>query len=266
MSVRRILAALTFVLLLAGALEGFARNRWWQYEREMQRPVNDPPDADKDAEFTFARLRYRSFRDSGFRRARWGTDANKSERQFIIALHRLSSVNGKTIEQIVDIDSDEMFDYPFLYAVAAGDWTVSPAQGERLREFFERGGFLVTDDFHNNQEWAGFMEGIREALPGREAEEIPNEDAIFHVVHDLSDRVQISGYNIVYGQPYERGGTDGPHWRAVRDAKGRIVVAAWHNQDLGDAWEWADAPEFPERLASEAFRVGVNYLVYTMSH
>jgi Domain of unknown function (DUF4159) len=264
MTPRRLLAALAFVLVLAGTV--CARNRWWQYEREMQDPVNDPPDADKDAEFTFARLRYRSPRDRGFRRARWGTDANKSERQFIIALRRLSRVNGKSIEQIVDIDSDEMFDYPFLYAVAAGDWAVSPAQGARLREFFERGGFLVTDDFHNDREWAGFMDGVHMALPDRDADDIPNDDAIFHVVHDLSRRVQISGYNIVYGQPNERGGTDGPHWRAVRDAKGRIAVAAWHNQDLGDAWEWADAPEYPERLASEAFRIGVNYVVYTMTH
>jgi hypothetical protein len=261
----RIVAALAFGLVLADTLYSFTRNRWWQYEREMQDPVNDPPDANKDAEFTFARLRYRSPFD-GFRRARWGTDANKSERQFIIALHRLSRVNGKTIEQIVDIDTDDMFDYPFLYAVAAGDWVISPSQGARFREFFDRGGFLVTDDFHNDQEWVGFMEGVHMALPGQDYDEIPNEDAIFHVVHDLSERVQISGYNIVRGQPNERGGNDGPHWRAVRDSKGRIVVAAWHNQDLGDAWEWADAPEYPERLASEAFRTGVNYVVYTMTH
>ena len=265
MTSRRFLGAVIALLLLGGTLHGFARNRWWMYEREMQDPVNDPPDAGQDAEFAFARLRYRSPRD-GFRRARWGTDANKSERQFIIALRRLSRVNGKSIEQIVDIDSDDLFDYPFLYAVAAGDWAVNPSQGARLGEFFLRGGFLVTDDFHNNQEWAGFMQGVHQALPGREADDIPNQDAIFHVVHDLSERVQISGYNIVYGRPDERGGTDGPHWRAVRDEKGRIVVAAWHNQDLGDAWEWADAPEYPERLASEAFRVGVNYVVYTMTH
>src|ERR1044071_6107562 len=151
------MAALAFVLVLTGTV--YARNRWWMYEREMQDPVNDPPDSDKDAEFTFARLRYRSPRD-GFRRARWGTDANKSERQFIIALRRLSSVNGKSIEQIVDVDSDEMFDFPFLYAVAAGDWEVSPAQGARMREFFERGGFLVTDDFHNDREWDQFMQGV----------------------------------------------------------------------------------------------------------
>ena len=266
MSARRLAAAAILALLVGTALWGAAaRNRWWMYEREMQDPVNDPPDASVDAEFTFARLRYRSPRD-GFRRARWGTDANKSERQFIIALRRLSRVNGKSIEQIVDIDSDEMFDYPFLYAVAAGDWAVSRAQGERLREFFERGGFFVTDDFHNDLEWARFMEGIHQALPDRDGDEIPNEDPIFHVVHDLGQRVQISGYNIVYGQPNERGGTDGPHWRAVRDDRGRIVVGAWHNQDLGDAWEWADAPEYPERLASEAFRVGVNYVVYSMTH
>src|SRR5262249_17521888 len=148
MSIRRMLAmsALAFVLF---GICGYARNRWWMYEREMQDPIDDPPDANVDAEFVFGRLRYRSPLD-GFRRRPWGTDANKSERQFIIALRRLSRVNGKSIEQIVDVDSDDLYDYPFLYAVAAGDWAVSPSQAERLRNFFERGGFLVTDDFHND--------------------------------------------------------------------------------------------------------------------
>jgi len=263
MTARRTLAALTLAIL-AGSVCAYAANRWAKYEREMQDPVNDPPDADVDAEFTFARLRYRSpYNGRGF--ARWGTDANKSDYQFMIALNRLSRVNARSLEEIVDIDSDEIYNFPFLYGVKGGHWVLSDSQALRLRNYFERGGFLVFDDFHNEDEWARFMEGVHQALPGKDYDEIPGNDPIFHVLHDMTDRIQVSGYNIVYGSPYENGGIT-PHWRAVRDDKGRIVVAAWHNQDLGDAWEFADAPEYPERLATAAFKVGVNYIVYSLTH
>jgi hypothetical protein len=111
----------------------------------------------------------------------------------------LSLVNIKSIEHIVDVDSDDIYDYPFLYAVAAGHWRLSYSQAERLGKFFERGGYV-------------------------------------------------------------------PYWRAVRDDKGRIVAATWMNQDLGDGWEWADDPKYPEKLASLGFRFGVNYIVYTLTH
>ena len=264
MRLRRTLWLLGLGLLLTGSLHLFAANRWAKYEREMQDPIDDPPDANVPAEFAFGRLRYRSPQD-GFRRARWGTDANKGERLFIIALRRLSLINAQSIEQIVDIGSDDLYDWPFMYAVAAGDWSLTDSEAERLGKFFERGGFLVVDDLHNEREWSDFMYGINQAMPGSVEDEIPDDDPIFHLTYDISDRIQISGYNIVRGSPYERGGIT-PHWRAVRDSKGRIVATAWHNQDLGDAWEWADAPEFPEDLSNRAFRFGVNYVIYAMTH
>jgi hypothetical protein len=264
MSAFRILIAAASLLTLAGALYGFRENRWARYEREMQDPVDDPPDADVKAEFAFGRLRYRSPRD-GYYRRRWGTDTNKSDRLFVQALRRLTRINAQSIEEVVNSGSDEVYDSPFLYAVAVGDWVLNADEAQRLRQFFERGGFLMVDDFHNEVEWEDFMVGIRKMFPNPKVIEIPNEEPIFHTVYDMTHRVQISGYNIVRGSPYERGGIV-PHWRAILDDKDRIVVAAIHNQDIGDAWEFADAPEYPEKLASEAFRVGVNYVIYSMSH
>ncbi len=267
MSFRRTWAAVALAILGTGLLHAFASrpNRWAKYESEMQDPVDDPPDAWEEHEFVFSRLRYRSYRDRGYGMKRWGVDANRGERQFFVALRRLSSIDIRSVEEIVDVDSDNMYDFPFLYAVAAGHWTLDESQAERLGKFFERGGFLVVDDLHNEQEWAAFMEGINMAMPGREYEEIPETDAIFHVVHTLDRSTQISGYNIVRGQPYERGGYY-PGWRGVRDNQGRIVASAWFNQDLGDAWEFADHPEYPEKLASLAMRFGTNWAVYALTH
>jgi hypothetical protein len=258
-----ILAALATGLLLAAQTVGRDR-RWARYEREMQNPADDPPDAWTEREYAFARLRFRSPRDGRYY-SRWGIDANKSERQFIHGVRRLTRVETRSVEHIVDIDSDEIFEWPWLYAVAVGDWHISEDQARRLREYFRRGGFLMVDDFHAEREWRDFMAGIERIFPGAEADEIPDDDPIFHVLYDLKERVQIPGLNVVHGPGYERGGVV-PHWRAVRDDHGRVIVAICFNMDLGDAWEWADLPEYPERYASLAYRLGINYLLYSMTH
>src|SRR5215475_1978871 len=117
MNRRRLGAAFLLGVMLLGAQITCRPNRWAQYEREMQDPVDDPPDAWEQTEFAFARLRYRSPRDGYFRRfARWGTDSNKSERLFMMALRRLTRLHTRSTEEIVDVDSDEMFNWPFLYA------------------------------------------------------------------------------------------------------------------------------------------------------
>lgn len=263
MTTRRTIAAFILTVLAALAAQSGGMRRWAQYEHEMQNPADDPPEAWASTEFAWGRLRYRSNRD-GYR-SRWGIDANKSDRQFIEGLRRLTRVDARSVEQIVDIDSDDMFEWPWLYAVGIGDWTLNDAHVKRLREFFERGGFLMVDDFHNEREWARFMDGMQRILPGHDAEELEDDDPIFHTVFSLSERYRIPGLNVVHGDQIERGGVF-PHWRGIRDDHGRVVVAICFNMDLGDAWEWADLPEYPEKYASLAYRIGVNYIIYAMTH
>ena len=98
------------------------------------------------------------------------------------------------------------------------------------------------------------MRGMRMVFPDRPIEDLENKDEIFHVLYDLDDRFQVPGEQYVdTGRTYEKDGYV-PKWRAIRDDKGRIVVAICHNMHLGDAWEWADSPEYPEQFASMAFR------------
>jgi len=261
-----LLATAAITAAIVAAQNTFRQNRWAQYEHEMQDPIDDPPDAWEQTEFAFARLRFRSPRDGYFRRfARWGTDSNKSERLFMKAIRRLTRVHTRSVEEIVDIDSDEVFNWPFLYAVGVGDWVFSDSQAARLRQYFERGGFLMVDDFHNEREWATFMAGIHKIFPDREAVEIPDDHPIFGVGYDTRRPFHIPGYQITYGQEWERGGIGG-HYRAIMDDHGKVQVAICFNMDIGDAWEWADAPEYPGKYAGLAFRLGVNYVLYTMTH
>jgi hypothetical protein len=259
------LALLGLAAVLCAAQTGSrAGRRWAVYEREMQTPIDDPPGAWDPAEFAFARLRYRAYRRGGPYQ-RWGIDANRAERLFMQGVRRLTRIDARSVEEIVDIDSDSIYDWPFLYAVAVGDWVLSEPQAARLRAWFERGGFLMVDDFHAEREWEQFMNGVRSILPGRAVIDLEDDHPIFHTVYDLSKRVRVPGYNVVFSGGVERGGVD-PRWRAVVDDKGRVLIAICFNMDLGDAWEFADDPQYPEQYASMAFRMGVNYILYAFTH
>ncbi len=239
-----------------------------------------PPPKDK-AEFSWSRLRYtpiaRNFGRyggyggygygfGGFGWESWSRDYPKADRQFLLALKRLTRINGRSTEQVVDLDSDDIFNYPWVYAVQVENWTFSDAQAKRLREYLLKGGFLMVDDFHGTEDWDSFLRGMRMVFPNRPIEDLENKDEIFHVLYDLDDRFQVPGEQYVNtGRTYEKDGYV-PKWRAIRDDKGRIVVAICHNMHLGDAWEWSDSPEYPENFASMAFRIGLNYIIYGMTH
>jgi len=238
---------------------------WARYENEMQDPVEDPPDVGRKAEFTLGRLRYRSPLDRGRGYSRWGIDVNKGDRVFISLLQRLTRIDVGPIENIIDVSSDEIFELPWIFAGSVGDWQLSAAEAQRLRAYFDRGGFLMVDDFHNDREWDNFMSGIHQIDPGAQVDELDDPDQAFHTVFDMKERIRVPGANVVHGSGIERGGTV-PHWRAIRDSHGRMIVAICFNMDVGDGWEFADVPDYPERYASEAIRLGVNYVIYAITH
>jgi len=234
---------------------------------------NDDSPTNVKAEFYWSRLAYTSnsqnnFGDFGGYRWRnaWSRDYPKADRQFLIAMHRLTRIDGRPTEQVVTLDSDEIFNYPWIYAVQVQDWTFTDAEAKRLREYLLKGGFLMVDDFHGTEDWENFMNGMRQVLPDRPVEDLQSGDEIFHTLYDVDDKMQIPGEQwIRTGRTYEKDGYQ-PKWRAIRDDKGRIIVAICHNMHLGDAWEWADDPNYPEPFASMAFRVGLDYILYGMTH
>ena len=121
------------------------------------------------AEFYWSRLAYHSNMESygaygrrgfwGF--AAWSRDYPKADRQFLIAMHRLTRIDGRPTEQVVSLDNDDIFNYPWIYAVQVEDWTFTPAEAKRLREYLLKGGFLMVDDFHGTEDWENFMNGMR---------------------------------------------------------------------------------------------------------
>ena len=243
------------------------QGRYWGFRGEVD---NDdapfPPDGHEKTEFVFARLRYPSVRFAWGFRGNWATDYWKADRQFVQGVRRLTRIHVRSVEQVVDLDSDEIYNWPWIYAVEVGHWDLTDAQCRRLRDYLLRGGFLMVDDFHGTWEWETFMASLSRVFPDRPVVDIDSKDPIFHVLYDLDERFQVPGIQYWYsGRIYEKDGIE-PRWRAVYDDKGRIMVAICHNMDLGDAWEWADHPRYPEHYASLAYRIGINYIIYAMTH
>jgi hypothetical protein len=266
----KFLPAISAILLLAavgGGLSAFepAANQYGDDYSSFEQ-------SHEKAEFSWSRLRYTTSRYGGggygygYGYGSWSRDYPKADRQFLIALKRLTRINGRSTEQVVDLTNDDIDNYPWVYAVQVQTWTFTQPEATRLREFLLKGGFLMVDDFHGTADWDNFMRGMRMVFPDRPIEDLQNNDEIFHVLYDLDDRFQVPGEQYINtGRTYEKDGYV-PKWRAIRDDKGRIVVAICHNMHLGDAWEWADSPEYPEKFASMAFRIGLDYIIYGMTH
>ncbi len=246
---------------------------------------NDDAQSNQKAEFYWSRLSYTARVGSsrggyggygyggygyggygGYGWATWSRDYPKADRQVLLAMKRLTRIETRPTEQVVNLDSNDIFNYPWIYAVQVQTWSFTDAEAKRLREYLLKGGFLMVDDFHGTEDWENFMEGMRQVFPDRPVEDLDSNDEIFHVLYDVNDRMQIPGEQYIRtGRTYEKDGYV-PKWRAIRDDKGRIMVAICHNMHLGDAWEWADDPEYPEVFASMAFRISLNYIVYGMTH
>jgi len=260
----RILAALLILgfgaILLAMQRGRFQRGRFQDDEQLLQ-------SAEKN-EYAFARLRYDGYEGPGacFGYSKWTTDYPKADRQFMQGVRRLTRLDNRMIEQVVDPDSDELFNWPWLYAVEVGTWNLTPAQAEKLREYLLRGGFLMVDDFHGTFEWSVFVRSMQRVFPDRPIVDLADDDQILHTLWDMTNRFQVPGAQFLYsGRTYEDDGVT-PRWRAIYDDQGRIMVAICHNMDLGDAVEHSDTAEYPEEYSATAMRTFLNYIVYAMTH
>jgi hypothetical protein len=164
-----------------------------------------PTDAHEKAEWAFARYHFRSADEfGGYRRFQlWRADYPKADRQFTMGVRRLTRLHTRGIEQVVDADSDELFNWPWIYMEHGNGWNLTEDEALRLRQYLLRGGFLLSDDTHGDYEWEQLVRGLEMILPGRPIEDLQNNDEIFHVMYDLDDRVQIHGTRFLWGgRPY----------------------------------------------------------------
>jgi hypothetical protein len=229
-------------------------------------------------EFHFARMIYTDSPNhwrGGGGRGWWRQDWPDAETHFRQGIERLTRLNvGQAV--VVELTDDALFDYPWLYATQVGYWDLSDEEIARLREYLERGGFLMADDFFGD-EWFGFEQAMFRLFPDRPIVDIDvGTHEVLHVLYDVDEFTQIPGLRHLGGGWGGRRGRGGgfevasglpePHLRGILDDEGRLMIAVNYNQDVGDAWEHADDAYYPAPMTALAYRFGVNYIVYAMTH
>lgn len=210
--------------------------------------------------FTFARIRFEPLGgEGGWRRdLKWDHDFPRAERNLMKIVKELSSIepfmNGGNV---FSADDPELHRFPIAYLSEPGFWTLSDAEATGLRTYLQKGGFLIFDDFFG-EHWFNFESQMLKVLPQARIVRLDTSHPIF----DSFFRITTLDYRHPYfGHPSEFYGIFEDN-----DPSKRLMVIVNYNNDIGDYWEWSDAGFVPIELSNEAYKLGVNYLMYALTH
>ena len=254
--------------------------------------LDSPPD--NDAEYYYTRLMYsgvgvperggpfparypplRGFKCDDLERGEggfgggWRTDYPAADCKFIWGVERLTSIKAyREAPHPMEIMDPRLFDFPYLYIVEPGQMLLNEQEAARLREHLLRGGFLHADDFWGIYQRANFERQMAKVFPDRRLEPVPLTHEIFHTFFDIDTIMQIPNVsNGCYGrQTWESSSDKEPRIFGISDDTGRLMVVVTYNSDLGDAWEHMDVGCYPEKFSGQAYRMGINFVVYAMTH
>ncbi len=230
-----------------------------QRQRQRQRGYSLPEEP-KGTEFIFARIWFssgRGFRNFG-RQAGWAHDYPDAEEHILQIANEATGINlHKMSYVIVRLDDEDLFRYPFSYMSEVGGMNMSEREVEVLREYLNRGGFVMVDDFDSQYSLDWFASQMKMVFPGRDFVELTVEHPIFHTFYEIP--------TLDVEAPFQY--RDGPpRFYGYFDDTGRLCMIINHNNDIGDFWEWIDQPVYPLEPSTIALRFGINYFIYSLTH
>jgi hypothetical protein len=249
------------VILLVVLLATIAAPAWSQRRRGSRSFDHTEWNVPYTGRFTFVRIRYQDGLSGGFGSRRdpgWAHDYPRAERNFTKMLDELTNIRPLIdASNILTLDDPDLFRYPIAYLSEPGYWNMSDAEVEGLRNYLLKGGFLIVDDFRGQREMFQLQSQMQRALPEIGMVEMtadhPIFDAFFHI--PSLDGFQNLNFDVkpaFYGMFEDN------------DPNKRLMVIVNYNNDIGDYWEWSDAGWVPIDLSNEAYKLGVNYVVYAM--
>lgn len=221
-----------------------------------------PSDISYDGRVTFVRLRWRSdFGSSrgGFRSA-WNHDYPRAEQNLSEIIRELSFVDIRNDgSRILTLDDPELFKYPIAFMWEPGFWNLTDREAESFRAYLLKGGFAVFEDFDGAAQWNNFEAQLLRVLPGARFVKLEQSDRVFDTffqIHDIEaivhpmSRIRPSYYGV-----YED-----------NDPGKRLMVIANYDNDVPEYWEWSGQGLFPFDASNEAYKLGVNYMIYGLTH
>jgi hypothetical protein len=251
---RRIFVFAFALCLSAAALLQAQRGRFGgQFGRPRSYEQNEPP----PTEFVFARLHYNAIYRGG---GGWYHDYPNAEEHILQIMKEASGINvDPRSYRLVELSSPEIFRYPFLYISEPGEMGLTDEEVVNMREFILRGGFIMIDDF-DEHDWPPSLPNLKQNLKrvfaDREMFVLPDDHPLLRIYYDIDNlnvrhpmMPQMKG--IFYGFPNEHGD---------------ICMIICYNNDVGDYWEWIDQPRYALKPAAESLRLGMNFIMYAMTH
>ena len=216
-----------------------------------------------DGLYHFARVRYGGGGVFGFSRrgggATWSHDYPRADRNFLKIMHEATLVPVLTEgSNVVALDDPDLFLYPAAYIVEPGFWQPSDDEVRSLGDYLEKGGFLIVDDFRGDYELDNLEAQLRRVLPEGNMVLVDDADEIFDSFFRITPQEVVPPYG---GLP--------PFWYGIyedNDPTRRLQVIINHNNDMAEYWEYSDYGYYPIDLSNEAYKLGVNYVVYALTH
>src|SRR5262245_5331401 len=231
--------------------------------------TSDPPR--RDAEFVYARIRYHMTPEAWtMREAPWHHDYPYGDSMFPTVVGEVTNIKTNSMAyEIVDIDSPDLFNYPFTYLSEPGYLELNAKDVANLREYLDRGGFILVDDFRTADfspqsrggsvdDIANFRRQMKKVYPDRDFVRLDLSDPIFRAFYQIKTLDMVPAYVFPGQRPVE--------FLALRDPRGNIQMVLNNNNDLSEFWEWLNEGTRSMHDASTSLEFGVNYLMYAMTH
>ena len=215
---------------------------------------------DFGGEFTFTRIRYGARGGSGYRRnsSAWAHDYPRADAHIAKLLSYLTTIRPNLeFTNVFDLDDGRLHRYPIAYVSEPGFWTMTDQEALGFRSFLLKGGFAIFDDFENEQ-WHNFEAQLRRVLPEHDLVEVDATHPIFHSFYDL-DRIDYQHPLVPVKASYYGVFED-------NDRSKRLMVIVAYNSDMAEYWEWSNSDYLPVDLTNEAYKLGVNFIVYGLTH
>jgi hypothetical protein len=216
-----------------------------------------------ESKFTFARIFFESPMTRFFfgpigagNGPPWSHDWPRSEEHFMKIMAEVTKLDVNPGGHIISFQNDDCFKYPIAYLCEVGYLNLSEQEARRMSEYLLRGGFLIVDDFRTERELSNFKYQMKRVFPDRSLEVLPRTHPIWTCFYDISD--------LKIEPPYSRYLT--PEYLGLSDDTGRLMMVVDYNNDISEYWEWSNDPLMPIEESNEAYKYGVNYVMYALTH